>query len=165
MVAWYRVLTTETRAHIRVAGFEPIICLLLERPSSAILVQSLAKRWWDTTHTFHITDWEMTVTPHDFHYMIGFRCDGALINLEGESSTQLGIDLLGRRYNTDTIHYFDIKMEYKPFTQLMANNCARMARAFSLYLLVAYLFANMGKTISLRWLALLRDFREAWEAN
>ena len=93
--------------------------------------------------------------------MIGFRCDGALINLEGESGTQLGIDLLGGRYNTDTIHYFDIKMEYKPFTQLMANNCARMARAFSLYLLVAYLFANMGKKISLRWLALLHDFREA----
>jgi len=63
VAAWYRVLTIETKAYIRVAGFEPIIHLLLERSASAILVQSLAERWWDTTHTFHIIDREMTVTP------------------------------------------------------------------------------------------------------
>ena len=114
MASGYRVLATETRAHICAVGFEPIICLLPERSSSAILVQSLAKRWWDTTHTFHIADREMTVTPHDFHHMIGLKCDGALINLEGKLSTQLGIDLLERRYNTDMIHYFDIEMDYKP---------------------------------------------------
>ena len=37
----------------------------------------------------------MTVTPHDFHRMIGFRYDEVIINLEGESSVQLGIELLG----------------------------------------------------------------------
>ena len=47
----------------------------------------------------------------------------------------------------------------------MADNYAQMAKAFSLYLLVAYLFANIGKTSSLRWLALLLDFGEAREAN
>jgi len=45
VVAWYRVLTAETRAYIRVVGFEPIIRLLLERYTSAILVQTLAERW------------------------------------------------------------------------------------------------------------------------
>ena len=114
MASWYRVLTTETRAYIYAMGFEPIIHLLPERSFSAILVQSLAKRLWDTTHTFHIADREMIVTPHDFHHMIGLRCNGALINLEGKSGTQLGIDLLERRYNPDTIHYFDIEMDYKP---------------------------------------------------
>jgi len=29
----------------------------------------------------------MTVTPYDFHYMIGLRCDKALINLKGKSGT------------------------------------------------------------------------------
>ena len=40
-----------------------------------------------------------------------------------------------------------------------------MARAFLLYILGAYLFANRGHTISLRWLALFRDFEVAKEAN
>ena len=77
----YRVLTTETRAHIHVAGFETIICLLLERFDSAILVQTLVERWWNTTHTFHIANREMIVIPHDFHCMTSLRCDGALMNL------------------------------------------------------------------------------------
>lgn len=59
----------ETRAHIHVASFEPIIHLLLGRLANAILIQSLTERWWDTTLTFHIVDREMTMTPHDFHFM------------------------------------------------------------------------------------------------
>ena len=55
--------------------------------ANAILVQTLAKRWWDTTHTIHIADREITVTPYDFHHMTSLRCNGALINLEGESGT------------------------------------------------------------------------------
>ena len=107
----------------------------------------------------------MTVTPHDFHHMTGLRCDGAFINLEGESGTQLSIDLLGRRYTTKMICYFDIETNYNSFPQVTANDCAKMARAFLLYLLGVYLFANGGQTVSLRWQALFRDFREAQEAN
>ena len=40
-----------------------------------------------------------------------------------------------------------------------------MVRAFLLYILGAYLFANGGETMSLKWLVLFRDFSEAWEAN
>ena len=94
IASWYKALTNETKAYIRVASFEPIICLLLESHASAIQVQSLVERGWNTTHNFHIADQEMTVTPHNFHRMIGFRYDGAIINLEGDSSVQLGIELL-----------------------------------------------------------------------
>lgn len=69
MVTWYRVLIIETRAYIRVMGFELIICLLPERFTNAILVQILVERWWNTTYTFHIADMEMTVTTYDFHCM------------------------------------------------------------------------------------------------
>ena len=129
MVAWYRVLTTETRAHIRVAGFEPIICLLLERSSSAILVQSLAKRWWDTTHTFHITDWEMAIIPHDFHRMTGLWFDGAFINLEGELGIQLGLELLGRRYATKTICYTNLEADFMRCPQGTTNECDMWIRS------------------------------------
>ena len=105
------------------------------------------------------------MTPHDFHYMTSLRCDEALINLEGVLGTQLGIDLLGRRYTVKTIHYFNIKADYRPFLEVTVDNWAKMARAFLLYLLGAYLFTKGGKMVSLRWLALFRDFTEAREAN
>ena len=101
----------------------------------------------------------MTMTPHDFHCMTSLRCDGALINLEGVLGTQLGIDLLGRRYTVKTIHYFNIKADYRPFLEVIVDNWAKMARAFLLYLLGAYLFTKGGKMVSLRWLAL---FRTLW---
>ena len=93
--SWYRALTYDTKAFVCAVGFEPILRLLPESHYSAILIQSLAERWWDTIHTFHIPEMKMTVTPHDFHRITSLRCDGLLINLEGESGILLGIDLLG----------------------------------------------------------------------
>ena len=61
------------------------------------------------------------MTPHDFHRMIGLRCDGTLINLGGVSGVQLGIDLLKRRYSMDTIRYYDIKTDYRPFLQVTVD--------------------------------------------
>ena len=57
----------------------------------------------------------MTMTPYEFHRMIGLKCNGALINLESESGTRLGIGLLERRYTIETFCYFVFKMDYKPF--------------------------------------------------
>jgi len=91
-----------------VAGFEPIMCLLLESSTSGILVQVLVDRWWDTTHTFHIARRELTVTPHDFHQITDLRADGSIINLEVKSSIQLGINLLGHRYSSEHICYFGL---------------------------------------------------------
>ena len=79
-----------------------------ERSTSAVLVQTLAKRWWDTTHTFHIADREMTITPHDFHYMTGLQFAGVPISLEDELGIRLGANLLGRRYATKTIRYTNL---------------------------------------------------------
>lgn len=59
----------------------------------------------------------MIVTPHDFHQMIDLRCDGPFIDLEGESSTQLSIDLLGRKYLSESICYFDLEANYRPYSQ------------------------------------------------
>ena len=44
----------------------------------------------------------------------------------------------------DTIRYFDIKMDHKPLPQVTFEDCAQMARAFLLYILGPYLFANGG---------------------
>ena len=73
--SWYRVLTKDTMALVHMAGFEPVIHLLLKGSASGILVQTLYERWWDTTYTFHIAEREITVTSHDFHWMMGFSDD------------------------------------------------------------------------------------------
>ena len=85
------------------------------------------------------------MTFYGFHRMTGLRCDGALINLKGELGTQLSIDLLWRRYTIQKISYFHIEADYRPFPQVTADDWAKMARAFLLYLIRAYLFTNKGK--------------------
>ena len=106
--------------------------------------------WWDTIHTFHIVEREMTVTPYDFHHMTGLNFEGAIINLDGVSSIQLGLDMLGRKYSTETIHYFDLVLDYMILPQRTTEERVRMARAFLLHLLGAYLFTNGGQIVSLR---------------
>ena len=46
-----------------------------------------------------------------------------------------------------------------------AEECLWMARVFLLYLLEAYLFANGRQMVSLRWLALFRDFERSLVTN
>ena len=71
---------------------------------------------------------------------------------------QLGIEFLGRRYSTDMIHYYDIEIDYRPFPQMTHNDYAWMDRAFLLYILGPYLFANGGQAVSWRWLSLFFFF-------
>ena len=106
------LLVLETKAYIWEAGFEPIIDILLEKSANATLVQCFIERWWDTTHTFHIVEREMTVTSYDFYYMIGLSFEGVIISLDGVSSIQLGFNRLERKYSTKTICYFDLVSDY-----------------------------------------------------
>ena len=50
----------------------------------------------------------MTVTPYDFHHMNGLSFEGAIINLDDVLGIQLGLVMLGRKYPTETIRYFDL---------------------------------------------------------
>ena len=85
--------------------------------------------------------------------MTSLRFDGVPISLEDESGTQLGAELLGKRYATETIRYTNLMANFMHRPQGMVEECTRMAKVFLLYLLGVYLFANGGKTMSLRWLA------------
>ena len=80
--------------------------------ASDTLVQCLIERWWDTTHTYHIAEQEMTVTPYDFYCMTGLSFKRAIISLDDVSGIQLGLDMLERKYSTKTIRYFDLVSNY-----------------------------------------------------
>ena len=96
----------------------------------------------------------MTVTPFDFFCMTDLNFEGAIISLDGVSGMQLGINMLGRKYSTETIRYFDLVLDYMFLPQRTMEECVRMAKAFLLHLMGAYLFANDRQTVFLRWLTL-----------
>ena len=60
-------------------------------------MQRLIERWWDTTHTFHIAEQKITVTPYNFYRMNGLNFEGAIINLDSLLGIQLGLNMLGRK--------------------------------------------------------------------
>ena len=93
--------------------------------------------------------------------MTSLRSHRPIINLKGESSIQLGIDLPGHTHPSEHVCYFDLEKDYKTLFQTTPDDCARMARAFLLYVLEAYLFTNGGQIVSLRWLALFCHFKQA----
>ena len=109
-------MVKETRTLVDVANYEPFMRLLLESSTNDVLVQALAERWWDTTYTFHIAKYEITMTPHDFHQMISLRSHRPIINLEGESGIQVGIDLLGLAYFSEHVRYYDLEVDFKPLS-------------------------------------------------
>ena len=75
----------------------------------------------------------MTITPHDFHHSTSLRFDGVPINLKDKSGIRLGIDLLGRRYATETIHYTNLEADFMCRPQGTAEECLWMAKVFLLY--------------------------------
>lgn len=77
--------------------------------------------------------------------MTGLRFDEVLISLEDKSSTQLGVELLGRKYATETIYYTNLEVDFMRYPQGTAKECVRMARVFLLYLLGHTYSPMMGR--------------------
>ena len=73
--------------------------------------------------------------------------------------------MLGRNYSTKTNCYFDLVSDYMFLPQRTMEEYVRMARAFLLHLIGAYLFANGGQMVSLRCLTSFQDFGEAQKAD
>ena len=96
----------------------------------------------------------MMVIPYDFYHMTDLSFERVIISLDSVLIIQLGIDMLGRKYSTETICYFDLVSDYMFLPQRTTEECVCMARAFLLDLLGAYLFVNSGQTMFLRWLTL-----------
>lgn len=55
--------------------------------------------------------------------MTGLRSDGPIIDFEGKLGIQLGIDVLECRYSSEHVHYFDLEMDYRPFSQTTPDDC------------------------------------------
>ena len=49
---------------------------------------------------------------YNFYRMISLISEGAIISLDGVLGVQLGINMLRRKYSTETIHYIDLVSDY-----------------------------------------------------
>ena len=105
------------------------------------------------------------MTPYDFYHMTGLSFEVAIINLDGVLGIKLGLDMLGRKYSTETIRYFDLVLDYMLLPQRTIEERIWMAKAFLLHLLGAYLLTNGVQTVSLMWLTLFHNFVDVWRAN
>ena len=52
------------------------------------------------------------MTPHNFYRLTDLRSHRPNIDLEGELSIHLNLDLLGRTYPSKHIRYHDLKVDY-----------------------------------------------------
>ena len=87
----------------------------------------------------------MTVTPYDFYHVTSLSFEGTIINLNGMMGIQLGINMLGRKYSTKTIHYFDLVSDYMLLPQKTTKERVCMARVFFLHLLGLTFLPMVGK--------------------
>uniref|UniRef100_A0A2N9IUH0 Aminotransferase-like plant mobile domain-containing protein n=1 Tax=Fagus sylvatica TaxID=28930 RepID=A0A2N9IUH0_FAGSY len=55
LINWSRRLSAKTRALVKIKGFKKFVELQPLEPTKKHLLYNLAERWWDTTHTFHIS--------------------------------------------------------------------------------------------------------------
>ncbi|KAK9991386.1 hypothetical protein SO802_026371 [Lithocarpus litseifolius] len=86
--------------------------------------------------------------------MTGLQFDGVLIGLENEPVIRLRIDLLGRRYATETIRYTDLETNFMHRPQETAEECLRMAKVRVMHrILVNRIHAHILQTVTLPYVS------------
>jgi hypothetical protein len=92
---WWGRLSPETRAWVETMGFKRFIKLQPTKLAKKIILYVLAERWWDTTHTLHISGVEITITLYDIHRMTGLRWNGLpLLLMHSEHASELTESIL-----------------------------------------------------------------------
>ncbi|PON32401.1 Aminotransferase-like mobile domain containing protein [Trema orientale] len=97
IINWYNELPLPVRNKVDAAEFRPLLSTQPITNLDGSLIQALAEKWWDTTHSFHFEHMgEMTLTPKDFSALTGLAVAGSPIR----------IDMNAHRRNADIVKYF-----------------------------------------------------------
>ena len=123
------------------------------------LLLALAKRFWDTTSTFHFPGiGEVMWTPYDFSVISGLRLGGKRILVSDSlASTELkkllGVVPSKMRSNNIPLSWL---CENIPQCETMAKG----ARMFMLLFIRTFLCPDFGSTVNLRYLGSLRKIEQ-----
>lgn len=83
MKEWYESMNGTIWEWLKHSVFYCLIKRLHCKSHNSALLQALAEKWWDITHTMHFDFLgEMIVTPKDFTCIIGLRFGGRPIKLK-----------------------------------------------------------------------------------
>lgn len=135
------------------------------------LLQALAERWWDTTHSFVLDEvGERTMTPMDFSAITGLPVCGKTLkyDMEAHKNKTLVRKLFGApiaNMGKLRISYSDIKKHYakwKPKTEAEEDI---LVRVFILTLLGTTLFNNKGHGVCLYYMPSLEKLDEIGTYN
>ncbi|XP_042481926.1 protein MAIN-LIKE 1-like isoform X4 [Macadamia integrifolia] len=139
------------------------------------LLTALVDRWRNETNTFHMPQFEMTITLENVAYILGLRVIGKAVTgkMYKEAEDILGM-VLGQHpsnpTNTKALRSGCVKLTWlrNQFSHLQSNaseiDVIRATRAYLLHLLGTTIFANTsGNMVSVSYLPLLADFVECAE--
>lgn len=126
------------------------------------LIQALASKWWDTTHTFIFEDFgEMTLTPTDFSAISGLPVYGKVLkmNKRVHRNPNLLRTLVGEPLALLKKSRVEVSWLYSVYKNMPLNtgkDCDRLARVFILALLGSTLFARRNNMVDLYYIPSLQ---------
>ncbi|PON60694.1 Aminotransferase-like mobile domain containing protein [Parasponia andersonii] len=168
---WYEELPSSVRDIVDHSGFKHVIdALSPSRPDSGLL-QSLAERWWDTTHTFHFEQFgEMTMTPKDFSSITAIPVTGRPIIFDSRVhynkkaiANYLGLPMETMNCKLITVDW--MYQTYKGMPCITKEQTNIVARAFLCALLGSTLFGRADKRIEISFWPLLRSINKLSKLN
>ncbi|KAK9996765.1 hypothetical protein SO802_021451 [Lithocarpus litseifolius] len=160
--AW-AALSPSIKNIINEAGFGTFFEALLNHKTHEYkdlqLLLALAKRFWDTTSTFHFPGiGEVMLTPYDFSAITGLRLGGKRILVSDSPTSAKLKKLLGAMTSR-------MKSNNIPFSWLCENipQCETVAKGALMFMLPfirTFLCPKSGSTVNLRYLGSLRKIEQ-----
>uniref|UniRef100_A0A2N9F348 Aminotransferase-like plant mobile domain-containing protein n=1 Tax=Fagus sylvatica TaxID=28930 RepID=A0A2N9F348_FAGSY len=162
---WAR-LTSITRSFEEMTGFKQFVESQPTEIAKKSILCALVKRWWDTTHTFHIAGVEMTITSYDVYRLTNLRVDGIILTFSAfPARLRPDREYLGMDLGATSANLPSLLLAFSKAPQGTIEEATRMVRAFLLYLIGTTLDCNTSQIVSVRWLHLLVDFQRTAQYN
>ena len=162
---WYTELAPQVREIVDGCIFKQLLENITMREVENGLIQSMAERWWDTTHTFHFGDIrEITMTPTDFAAIAGLPVHGNSIRQNnGRCFTNQWLKkVLGEPIVLLGTMKIQVSWLYDVYGKIecqFLSHIKIIVRAFILAIVRGVIFSNKESTIDLNYLKYIVDFK------
>ncbi|PON93795.1 Aminotransferase-like mobile domain containing protein [Trema orientale] len=171
ILKWYDELPKPIKDKVHRTGFKHFIDGLSISQVQSALIQCLAEKWWNTTHTFHLDNLgEMTMTPKDFAGITGLTFSGKSLKLDKSIHRNkkimqmlMGEPILDQRAWSVEVGW--LYQTYRIFPCKTGEEEDIVVRAFILALIGSTLFARPNNKVHFYYLPMLTQFNKSAEYN
>lgn len=171
IIGWYNELPRPVLQKLQLTGFQPLIDGLSNTKPDIALINCLAEKWWDTTHTFCFEKLgELTMTPADFTAITGLRVGGKVVQFD--KYIHNNIEALVRYLGTPikdiigkSVEVKAIREAYKGIVCKSKEEEDMLLRAFIIALVGATIFAKPNNRVNFYYLPMLKEINEIQQYN